>query len=136
MHFLNGLNPMNPRRPKIWKTEDEIVAAIDRTKRMAERKLAKSVALSDKAKEKFARVEELSWQLMNATDEKEKTRLQNNVSSAEISAAEARERADQCAAAYHRAVNATLPRLGEILAAMRTQTFDGVLGSYKGVAVK
>ncbi len=124
------------RRPKIWKTEDEVLAAIDRTKRMAKRKLAKSVVLSDKAKEKFARVEELSWQLMNATDEKEKTRLQNNVSSAEISAGEARERADQCAASYHRAVNATLPRLGEILSAMRTGTLKEMMGEYRGVAVK
>jgi hypothetical protein len=124
------------RRPKIWTSEDQILMVIDRTKRMAERKLKKSQQLAGVAKTKFAKVEELNWQLMNAHDEKEKTRLQNNVSSAEISAGEAKEKADACAACYHRAINATLPRLGEILAAFRTGTFAEVMGDYKAVRIR
>jgi len=127
---------MNSRRPKVWKTEDEIIAAIDRTKRMANRKLKKSQELAEVAKQKFARVEELSWQLMNAHDEMERTRLQNNLSSAELSAGEAKEKALACAAAYHRAINSTLPRLGEILSAFRTQPMTALVGDYKGVAVR
>jgi hypothetical protein len=124
------------KRPKIWQTEDQIIAAIDRTRRMATRKLKRSQELAEVAKTKFARVEELSWQLMNAHDEKERIRLQNNVSSAELSAGEAKEKADACARAYHTAINSTLPRLGEILSAFRTQPMTELVGDYKGVAIR
>jgi hypothetical protein len=127
------------KRPKIWKTEDEIIAAIDRTRRMANRKLKKSQELAEVAKSKFARVDALSWELFNATrkiDDKERTRLENNLKSSELSAAEAKERADICAKAYHRAINSTLPRLGEILSAFRTQPMTELVGDYRGVALR
>jgi hypothetical protein len=127
---------MNQRRPKIWKTEDEIIAAIDRTKRMAERKLKKSQQLAEVARAKFARVEEIGFELMTLKDESQRSRLENNLKSVELSAAEAKERADKTAACYHRAINSTLPRLGEILAAFRTGTFSGIMGEYKAVAIR
>jgi hypothetical protein len=127
---------MNSRRPKIWQTEDQIIAAIDRTKRMAERKLKKSQELEEVAKVKFGRVEELNFELMKHNTEYERSKIEGKLRSAELSAAAAKEKADAYAKAYHRAVNSTLPRLGEILSAFRTGTFSEVMGEYHGVAIK
>ncbi len=124
------------KRPKIWQTEDQIIAAIDRTKRFAERKLKQSQELSDKAKEKFGLVEKLNFELMACQGEYERDKIRGKLTSAELSAAAMKEKADIAARSHHRAINATLPRLGEVLSAFRTQTFDSVLGSYRGVALK
>lgn len=129
---------MNSKRPKIWKTEDEIIAAIDRTKRMAERKLKKSQELAEVAKVKNGRVEKLLFELMAVKSDEGTLRekIEQRLRDAEMSAGKARETADIYAAAYHRAINSTLPRLGEILAAFRTQTMEGVMGTYRGVAIR
>ena len=127
---------MNKRRPKIWQTEDQVLASIDRTKRAAERSLKRSIALNEKAKAKFGRCEELRFELMKPMTEHQRTSLEGKLYGAELSAGKAKEAADNAAKAYHRAVNSTLPRLGEILAAFRTQTLVPVLGDYRGVAVR
>lgn len=127
---------MNARRPKVWQTEDSILAAIDRTKRMAQAKLRKSIVLAEKVKAKMGRCEELRFELMKPMSEYQRESLEGRLRSAEVDAGKAQEVADAYAAAYHRAINATLPRLGGILAAFRTQTFPEVLGAYRGVALK
>ena len=124
------------KRPKIWTSEDQILASIDRTKRAADRSLKRSIALNEKAKAKFGRCEELRFELMKSMTEDQRTALGGKLYGAELSAGAAKEAADNAAKAYHRAVNSTLPRLGEILAALRTQPMVEVLGSYRGVAVK
>jgi hypothetical protein len=128
---------VNSRRPKIWLTEDQILAAIDRTKRMAERKLKKSQELDEVAKVKFGKCEELRFALMSEpAGTIQYSSMQAKLNSFELSAAATKEKADQCAKAYHRAINSTLPRLGEILSAFRTQPMAGIVGDYKGVAVR
>lgn len=127
---------MNLRRPKIWQTEDQILASIDRTKRMAERLLKKSHKLDEQCKQTYGHLEELRFEAMKPHDSKESARLCNQIASVENMAISHREKADACAKSYHRAINATLPRLGEILAAFRTQTLPEVMGSYRGVSVR
>ncbi len=124
------------RRPKIWKTEDEIIHAIDRTKRMADGKLKKSIVLAEKVKAKMGRCEELRFELMKPMTEMQREDLESKLRSAEIDAGKAQDTADAYAKAYHRAVNSTLPRLGEILAGFRTGTMEGVMGRYVGVSVR
>lgn len=129
---------MNSRRPKVWHTEDQILAAIERTKRSAMKALMKSKLLEEKAKEKFGRCEEIRFELMKASglSEYQKNSLQAKLVSAERAAGEEKEKADKCAASYHRAINSTLPRLGEILSAFRTPAMAAIVGDYKGVAVR
>ncbi len=127
---------MNHKRPKIWQTEDQILAAIDRTKRMAQRKLKKSVLLDDQCKEIYGHLEKLRFEAMKPHDSKESGRLANQIASVERMAESRKEKADAHAKAYHRAVNATLPRLGEVLSAMRTDTLKEMMGEYRGVVVK
>jgi hypothetical protein len=128
---------MNSRRPKVWRTEDEIIAAIDRTKRMAERKLKKSQELAEKVKEKFGRCEALRFELMQSKlTGYQRESFEGKIRSAEITAAKEKDKADAYAAAYHRAINSTLPRLVKVLSAFRTGTFSEVLGEYKSMAVK
>lgn len=124
------------KRPKIWHTEDEIIAAIDRTKRFAERRLKRSRELDEAAKAKFGKCEALRFELMKPHTDLEREQLSGRLYGAELSATKAKEKADLAAKAYHRAVNSTLPRLGEILSAMRTQTMPEVLQEYRGVAIK
>ncbi len=127
---------MNSRRPKIWQTEDEILAAIDRTRRLAKKRLQQSQALDEAAKLKFGKCEELRFQLMKPHTEFEREQLEGRLYSAELSAVATKEKADVAARAYHRATFKTLPRLGEILSAFRTGTFSEVLGEYKAVSVR
>lgn len=127
---------MSSHRPKIWHTEDQICAAIDRTRRMAERKLKKSQELNEKAKEKFGRCEAIRFELMKTRSEFEREQWESKLRSAEMAAGHAKERADIEAKAYHRAINSTLPRLGEILAAFRTQPMAAIVGDYKSVSVR
>jgi hypothetical protein len=129
---------MNHRRAKIWTSEDQIIAAIDRTKRLAERKLKKSHELADKAKEKFGECEKLRLELMMPADrtEYQQKSLEAKLSSMEIAAGKAKEKSDLAAKHYHRVMNSTLPRLGEILAAFRTGTFTEIMGEYRGVAIR
>lgn len=122
---------MNPR-VKTWLTEDEILAAIDRTKRLAQRRLEQSKKFDEAAKEKFGKCEALRFELMGKPDHS----LEEKLRVAELSAAATKEKADIAAKAYHCAVNSTLPRLGEILSAFRTGTMPEILDEYKGVAVK
>lgn len=123
-------------RPKIWKTEDEILMAIDRTKLMALRRLKKSQELDEKARERFGMCEQLRFELMKPDlTEMQREDLESKIRSAEISAGKAKEKADLAAKAYHRAINSTLPRLGEILSAFRTQPMKEILGEYKAVAI-
>lgn len=128
---------MNSRRQKIWRTEDEILAVIDRTKLMAQRRLKKSQELEEKAREKFGECEKLRFELMTLCERNEYQRqsLESKLRSLELSAAATKEKADKVAAVYHRAMNSTLPRLGEILAAFRTQPMKEILGEYKAVAI-
>lgn len=128
---------MNSRRPKIWQTEDQILAAIDRTRAMAQRRLKKSQELDEKAKEKFGTCEALRFELMKSNlSPMQREIAESKIRSAEISAGNAKERADMAAKAYHRAINSTLPRLGEILAAFRTQPMTAILDDHKAVCVK
>lgn len=126
------------RRHKIWQTEDQILAAIDRTKAMAHRRLKKSQELDEKAKEKFGACEALRFELMQKPDLSRMQReiAESKIRSAEISAGKAKEKADIAAKAYHRAINSTLPRLGEILSAFRTKPMEAIVGDYKAVCVK
>lgn len=123
-------------RPKIWHTEDQILAAIDRTKRLAERKLKKSQELDEAAKVKFGKCEEIRFELMKPHSEYERNSIQGKLTSAELAAAATKEKADDAARQYHRAIKSTLPRLGEILAAFRTQPMAAIVGDYKSVSVK
>ena len=128
---------MNSRRPKIWQTEDQILAAIDRTRAMAQRRLKKSQELDEKAKEKFGTCEALRFELMKSNlSPMQREIAESKIRSAEISAGKAKEKADIAAKAYHRAINSTLPRLGEILSAFRTQPVTAILGEHKAVCVK
>lgn len=128
---------MNSRRPKIWQTEDQILAAIDRTRAMAQRRLKKSQELDEKAKEKFGTCEALRFELMKPDlSPMQREIAESKIRSAEISAGKAKEKADIAAKAYHRAINSTLPRLGEILSAFRTQPMAAIVGDYKSVCVK
>ena len=125
------------RRPKIWTSEDQIIAAIDRTKLMALRRLKKSQELEEKAREKFVECERLRFELMKPANRTEYQQLsiESKLRSMELSATAAKEKADKVAAVYHRAMNSTLPRLGQILAAFRTQPMKEILGEYKAVAI-
>ena len=123
------------KRPKIWTSEDQICAAIDRTKRMAERKLKKSIVLAEKVKYKMGKCEELRFELMKPMTDMQRESLESKLRSAEMDAGKAQDAADACAKAYHRAINSTLPRLGEILAAFRTQTMPEIMDNYRGVAI-
>ena len=128
---------MNSRRPKIWQTEDQILAAIDRTRAMAQRRLKKSQELDEKAKEKFGTCEALRFELMKSNlSPMQREIAESKIRSAEISAGKAKEKADMAAKAYHRAINSTLPRLGEILSAFRTKPMTAILGEHKAVCVK
>ena len=125
------------RPAKIWLTEDQILAAIDRTRKMAMGKLMKSKLLEEKARDKFGKCEELRFKLMGSNLGKmEREQMEAKLASLELSAGETKEKADAYAKSYHRAINSTLPRLGEILSAMKTQTLAPVMGAYKGVAVR
>ncbi len=124
------------RRPKVWISEDQILMSIDRTKRFAERKLKQSQELSDKAKEKFGLVEKLNFELMACQGEYERDKIRGKLTSAELSAAAMKEKADIAARSHHRAINATLPRLGEVLAAFRTGTMLPIMDTYKGVVIR
>ena len=124
--------PSQTRRPKIWTSEEQIISAIDRTKLMAQRRLKTSQELDEKAREKFGECERLRFELMTKTD----GRIEDRLRVLELSAAATKEKADVSAKAYHRAMEKTLPRLGEILAAFRTQTMEPVMGEYRGVSVR
>lgn len=124
------------RRPKVWKTEDQILAAIDLTKRLAERRLKQSKKLDEDAKVKFGKCEKTRFELMSIPQGMKHDSLAARLAGEELSAGATKERADIAAKSYHRAINSTLPRLGEILSAMRTRTFKEVVGEYKGVAVR
>lgn len=124
------------RRPKVWTSEDQIIATIDRTRLMALRRLKKSQELDEKAREKFGWCEKLRFELMKPDlTEMQREDLESKIRSAERSAGKAKEKADIAAKQYHRAINSTLPRLGEILAAFRTQPMKEILGEYKAVAI-
>lgn len=125
------------KRPKIWHSEDQIIAAIDRTRRMATRSLERSKELDEKAREKFGWCEKLRFELMKPNlTEMQREDLESKIRSAEHSAGATKEKADLAAKQYHRAINSTLPRLGEILAAFRTQPMEAIVGDYKSVCVK
>jgi hypothetical protein len=102
---------------------------------MAERKLKKSIQLSEKVKEKFGCCEELRFELMKPQTDYAKEALESKLRSAEMAAGKAQEAVDAYAKAYHRATNKTLPRLGRILASFRTGTFKEILRDYKSVSV-
>ena len=126
------------RRPKVWRSEDEIIAAIDRTRAMAQRRLKRSQELDEKAREKFGECEKLRFELMTPIDRTpyQQQSLESKLRSMELSAGATKEKADIAAKIYHRAMNSTLPRLGEILAAFRTQPMKEIMGDYKAVCVK
>lgn len=128
---------MNQRRPKIWTSEDQIIATIDRTRLMAQRRLKKSQELDEKAREKFGECEKLRFELMTTANRTpyQQQSLESKLRSMELSAGATKEKADIAAKSYHRAINSTLPRLGEILAAFRTQPMKEILGEYKAVAL-
>jgi len=129
---------MNTKRPKIWTSEDQILACIDRVKRLASNRLAKSNMLAERAREKFGRVEQLRFELLSKPHltEFQRSQIEGRLRGAELSAAATKEKADIASKAYHRAIDKTLPRLGEILAAFRTEPMKGILGEYRGVCVR
>lgn len=127
---------MNSRYPKVWHTEDQIVAQIERVKRASQRSLEKSKLLEEKVKEKFGKCEELRFELMKPLSPMQRESLESKLRSAEMAAGKAKDAADEKARSYHRAINSTLPRLGEILAAFRTGTFKEIVGEYRAVSVR
>ncbi len=125
------------KSPKIWQTEDQILAAIDRAKRKAVSLVEEETELRNESAEFFAVLEQTRFELMQPNLSKSKReQLECRERVKEIDASKAKAAAEMKARAYTRIIEKTLPRLGEILSAFRTQTFDSVLGSYRGVALK
>ncbi len=87
---------MKHRSPKIWQTEDQILAAIDRTRAKAKTLLIEESELLKEASE-----------LLKQDDVR--------------AAARSKEEAARKAKSYNRIIEKTLPRLGEILAAFNTE---------------
>jgi hypothetical protein len=128
---------MNTRRVKVWQTEDAILAAIDRAHRKAESLVVEETELRKESAELFGELEKTRFELMHSDLTKGKRiQLETRERVTEIEAAKKKAEAEAKAKAHTRIIEKTLPRLGEILAAMRTQTMPDVLGSYRGVALK
>lgn len=127
---------MNHKAVNIWKTEDEILAAIDRAHRYAERKREAANELEEELKVKRGHLEELRFELMKMPDSRKRESLEHRIASVELSVGKLKDDLSKIAKSYHRTIEKTLPRLGEILAAFRTGTFKEVMGEYNGVAVK
>lgn len=133
---MNAAGLLMNQHPKIWKTEDEILAAIDSAHRYAERKREAANELEEELKVKRGHLEELRFELMKMPSSNQRTSLENRIANVELSVGKLKEDLSKLAKSYHRTIDKRLPRLGEILAAFRTGTFKEVVGEYRGVAVK
>lgn len=128
---------MNSRRVKTWLTEDEILAAIDRAHRKAERLILEERELRKECSELFGELEKIRFELMRLDLSKGKRdQLETRERVIQFDAADAKLKADVKARAYVRLKEKTIPHLGETLSAFRTGAMTGVLGEYRGVVVK
>lgn len=128
---------MNTRRVKVWTTEDQIIHAIEHAHRKAESLVIEENELLKECSELFGELEKTRFEFMRSDLTKgERTQLERKTRHAELVASKAKAKAEAKAKAYVRVMEKTLPRLGEILAAFRTRTMEGVMGNYRGVAIK
>jgi hypothetical protein len=114
-----------PKHKKIWKSEDQILKKIDQARYFAQRKakqseehkaLADALALEAQVHEDMGRSVQAEHKRRKCGEELLKSELAAQLS--------------------QRTLDKTLPRLGEILSAFRTDTMFEVMGNYKGVVVK
>jgi len=128
---------MNTRRVKVWTTEDQILHAIEHAHRKAESLVIEENELLKECSELFGELEKTRFELMRSDLTKgERAQLERIERNAELAASKAKSKAEAKSKAYVRVIEKTLPRLGEILAAFRTQTLPEVMGSYRGVSVR
>lgn len=126
---------MKHRTVKIWKTEAEILEAIDGARALATRLANECRELDEECKAKAGELEKLRFEAMNLRDDQLRN-AERRIHNAKLSLDKSKEQAAKTAKSYHRTVEKTLPRLKEVLAAFRTGTFKEVLDEYEGVAVK
>jgi len=128
---------MNSRPAKIWKTEDQVLHAIERAHRKAESLVVEETELRKESAELFGELEKTRFELMRSDLTKGKrTQLETRERVTEIDASKKKAEAEKKAKAHTRIMEKTLPRLGEVLAAMKTRTMTEVLGQYRGVALR
>lgn len=128
---------MKHRPAKIWISEDQILAAIDRAKRKAQSLIIEEAGLRKDAAESFSLLAKTRFELMQSNLTKGKReQLETRERVTEVEASKTKAEAEMKAKAYMRITEKTLPRLGEVLAAFRTQTMPEILQTYKGVALK
>lgn len=124
-------------RVKIWQTEDQIIAEIDRTHRKVEHIAAVLEALRTESSSLAGELEKVRFQMMQSDLSKQDLfKLERAELSTEKAFAKCKAESYKNSKTYARLVNKTLPRLKDILAAMRTQTMPEVMGGYRGVAIK
>ncbi len=128
---------MKFRPAKIWHTEDQILAAIDRVRTKAYRLVAEESELRQESAKLFGELEQTCFELMRSTlTKKEREQLETRERVKRIDASKARAEAERKANAYSCIMEKTIPRLGQVLSAFRTDTMQSVLGSYRGVVTK
>lgn len=121
---LKSALPDKDRRKKVWSSEDQILAAIDKKKELMEKKRSL-------AEEKNLEAKRLAIEAQEAEDEGRP----QHAKGLRLSFQKRQSEAKQAERAYVRLQDKTIPRLGEALAAMRTQTMPELIGRYKGVVI-
>lgn len=129
--------PSKQRKVKIWLTEDQILAAIQRAHDSIKRTEVLLVTLREQSMALAGELEQIRFKLMQPNlEQKEKHQLERDELSIERRLAYCKEDANKKSKAYNRLNDRVLPRLKDTLAAMRTQTMVEVMGEYRGVALK
>jgi hypothetical protein len=122
---LKSALPYALRRKKVWSSEDQIEAAIDRAKR----KLLKQQQIVEEEKDK---IRQLGLDIMTIEELKGKN-WQEKVYPKQLAIGGCKEKISKAEKSWRRIEDKTLPKLKNALAAMRTETMPAVMGSYIGV---
>ena len=126
------------RKYKTWTSEDQIVAEIDRKVRLAKKKKELCEKLYMEKTILFRRASDILKEHDETESDLAEVRqvLWHEYKRLEGQAKMANRKSEMMGSQSARLTNIVLPRLKEILAAFRTETMPGILGSYKGVAVR
>lgn len=126
------------RHYKVWTSEDQIVAKIDRTKNLERKKRAAceewekiSKALYKKAGDFFT-----EWDNTDKDETEVRNILMIQYRKAKGDAEMAKSKSERFGSESARLREQILPRLKEVHRAFKTQTMTAILGNYQGVAVR
>jgi hypothetical protein len=123
------------RSPKIWQTEDEILAAIDKAQLSAVH--AAAVAAGEHAEEKRLVIEAAKLADFALTLKGKARADKIDESERCVNASrKCNEAAKKATKRHKRLTEVTLPHLKDVLATFRTETMPDIMQEYKGVAIR